>query len=140
MLVRAGTCRSWQAWLLLQLLAGFLPQALSQPITFKRVPTVKDVPLQDLARLQRCLTKCAVNTNDLVTAFDANLTGACTNLYTYAVQGLGFRVMHNGVTLHCFSGKLCIVGHATFDPAGRGRYKHRHVPAVYRVLLGSGES
>lgn len=55
--------------------AHLLPAVLGVPVTFQGVPSVKDVPPQDLTRLQKCLSSCAVNTNNLVTAFDTNLTG-----------------------------------------------------------------
>ncbi|CAL8466485.1 g6021 [Coccomyxa elongata] len=55
--------------------ALLLPAVLGVPVTIELVPSVKDVPPQDLTRLQKCLSSCAVNTNNLVTAFDTNLTG-----------------------------------------------------------------
>jgi hypothetical protein len=75
LLVRAGSGMAGRFLLVLQLLAAVLPHARAAPITFQRVPNVNDVPPQDLGRLQRCLSSCAVNNNNLVTAFDANLTG-----------------------------------------------------------------
>ena len=73
--VHAGSCLARRCLILLQLFLVTFPHAHGAPITFQRVPNVNDVPPQDLGRLQRCLTSCTVNTNNLVTAFDANLTG-----------------------------------------------------------------
>jgi hypothetical protein len=58
---------------LLLLASLHLSGVLSTPVLFERVPAVTDVPPTDRTRLQNCFSQCAVNTSNLITAFDTKL-------------------------------------------------------------------